>query len=357
MRFANPTPIEDVDAVLCRDAAVKLTASQNDKNEAVAVVEVDGRFQHRFDASSRVSKALETTPVAALEDRLNGGQFFFVNDQLVDFRDGRYRGFIHEEDAIEAMLRTIGVEQGSPGRRSTQTSRDVRLGKTWSEHAFDIPMYNEGGHFNSRLAFNWNPFVRTVNSSFDIVRMVCTNGMVGLTNFLNTRIPLENRWEEHLEIANKQIQNKIDSIMQRRLAEMGRDRATVAELLTLADHITKRSEMTENAYARERLSKISRAVSPEFHLRDVYKDSVFEDRRLAAQLPGHLTEFDAYNIATEIRSHTTEGGGSSDHALDRAANNLVFARRDHSFDAARFGAAPLASFSDADTAFFGEVDA
>ena len=70
----------------------------------------------------------------------------------------------------------------------------------------------------------------------------------------------------------------------------------------------------------------------------------------------HLTMFDAYNIATEISSHTTETGSSSRHGLDKFANELVFDRTDRSQHAARFGGPSVASFSDADQAFFGDVD-
>jgi hypothetical protein len=340
---------------MIRDAEVRLTASTDHHNKGVAVIEINGEHEHRFSPESRVSKALSTTPIAALEARLNGGSYFMVNGELVDFRDGYYNGFVHDDDAIDSLVHTIGFEQGSPGSRSTQTGRNVRLGRTWSENPFEIPLYNEGGRFTSRLSFNWNPFNRTVNSAFQIVRLICTNGMMGLTNFLNSRIPLENRWEEHLDIASAQIQNKIDSILRARLGEMGRDRATVADLLALQDHAENRMGDTRNAHTRERLLKIRRIVSPEMHLGETYKPAVFQDRRLAAQMPGHLTEFDAYNIATELSSHTHEGGGSSDHALDRMANNLVFSRKDHSFHAARFGAPALASFSDADAAFFGDM--
>jgi hypothetical protein len=65
--------------------------------------------------------------------------------------------------------------------------------------------------------------------------------------------------------------------------------------------------------------------------------------------------FDAYNVATEIASHTNEAKGSSDHALDKFANDIVFSRKSKEHGAARFMEPPVASFSDAEAAFFGEM--
>lgn len=357
MNTPQPIMLSDLDIAMVRDASVKVEASTTEDNATVAVLTVNDQYQHRFAPNSRVSKALESTPVKQLEQRLNGGQYFFINDDLVDFRDGNYRGFVHDDDNINALVDVIGVAEGSSIRRgqSNQTNNNYALARVWSENGIDVPMYNEGGKFSSRLLFKWNPFVKTVNSSFQLVRLICTNGMVGLTSFLNSKIPLENRWVEHLDIASKQIQNKIDSMMVNRMSEMGQDRATVNDLLLLEDHARGRIEQTDNAHNRERLKNIINVVSPSLHLGGVYKDSVFADKRLASQMPGHLSAFDAYNIATEMSSHTNEGSNSSNHALDRFANAIVFSRKDRSFHAARYSNPKVASFSDADAAFFGEV--
>ena len=101
---------------------------------------------------------------------------------------------------------------------------------------------------------------------------------------------------------------------------------------------------------------MNKVVDPSTHLRDHYKENAFKDRRLAAQLPSHLSIFDAYNIATEIASHTSPTDGSSNHALDKYSNELVFDRQDRRTHAARFGGPSAASFSDPDAAFFGDVD-
>lgn len=354
-KMSRPELFESPLVELIRDANVTLKASTTTENEPVAVITVNDKYTHRFDPTSRYSKALETTPLAFLERRLNGGQYFFVNEELVDCRDGKYNGFVHSDESIEALIDVIGISNTSPTRGVTQISKTIALSSVWSDNEIHVPMYNEGGDFNSRLLFRWNPFQKNISSSFQLVRLICANGMIGLSNFLNSKIPLENRWEEHLDIASKQIQNKIDNMMSNRLGEMGRERATVADLLLLEDHARSRIEAVNNAHKRDDLGNIAAALAPEVHLSGTYKDSVFANKALAAQLPGHLTLFDAFNIATEIASHTNATPKSSDFALDRAANDFVFSRKDRSFHAARFALPRIATFSNADSAFFGEV--
>jgi hypothetical protein len=354
------------DTDLRSDADVRVVASTDRRNHPTARITVDDKYEHTFPATSRVSKALELMTPVALEERLQGGHYFFVNGALFDFRDGNYNGFIHGPDNIDALKNTIGIrlpgdtDHRDRGFMNTQ-SRTTRLSKVWSEKEIQVPGMDEGGVFNSRLTFSWNPFVETIRSSFDIERLICENGMTGLTSLFNAKIPLLNRWEEHLDIADMQIQNKLYAMLSERFRNMADERATLSDVLRLQDHIINRLRDARNRSTQvggrsDTLRNLNKVVDPSTHLRDCYKDNAFKDRRLAAQLPSHLSVFDAYNIATELSTHTSPVDNSSTHALDKYANELVFDRQDRRAHAARFGGPSQASFSNPDTAFFGEVD-
>ena len=291
--------ILDADFSIIRAADVEIELDHNAKNHPIARATFADRFEHRFDATSRISRALETMTPVELAERLTGGTFFFgPNGQLIDFRDGNYHGFVHTDESINRLLGVIGASETKSG--------DSSLRKVWSTNEINVPEYASGGDFSSRLSFKWNPFHTHINSAFELVRLVCTNGMVGLTSFLNTKVPLINRWEEHLDIANLQIQNKVTSIVSQRLGQMGLERATIAECQQVADHAHNRLKDGNalDGEARNRLQNISMIASPERHLGGVYRDNVFNDRRLGAQMPAHLATFDVYNMATEVRSHT-----------------------------------------------------
>jgi hypothetical protein len=361
---------------LIRNAQVEVksvSTGTGKTRSTVAEIIVNGKYEHRFPAKSRVSKHLDVMQPNELAERLTGGSFFFVKDakkedQLVDFRDGMYNGFVHEDAALNKFMEILGCQPETAlpmhrGRRTVHTDdadhgSKIVLRKVWSNGEIQVPGYQAGGEFNSQLSFVWNPFVKTINSSFDLIRLICTNGMVGLTSFLNTRVPLFNRWEEHLDIASRQIQNKVSGIVVDRVQTMASERASVGECLLLEQHVFDRlySPAVKSSDERSRLLALMTAVSPKTHLSTVYKDNVFTEKALAAQLPAHLSQFDAWNIATELRSHTNDSAKSSGNALDRFANGIMFDSGNYTAAAGRFGAAKLSAFSSPERAFFGQIN-
>ena len=141
------------------NAKVEVKASTDTKNQPVAEITVDDEYQHTFAPTSRVSKQLELMTPIQLQERLNGGHYFFVNGCLFDFKDGNYNGFIHSEDNIEALKETIGIDLSSGrGRRLGNDQGTANLSRVWSEQEIQVPGIDEGGTFNSRLTFRWNPF-------------------------------------------------------------------------------------------------------------------------------------------------------------------------------------------------------
>lgn len=344
---------------LIRNANVHVNKMFDENGHPIAQIDVDGKIQHQFDSSSRVSKALEIMTPDDLSERLTGGQYFAVDDELVDFRDGEYHGFIHTDESIKNLVEHIGIhrkQNNSIRVHENTTSNDIILGARWSDHDIVIPEYKDGGQFTSELHFGWSPFIKTVNSAFKLTRLICENGMRGLRTFMNTKIPLVNRWEEHLDIADRQIQHKVNEIVVHRLRHMGTERATVAEATLIAQHARyRRKTAANNEQYATRLDNIIQIVSPRKHLSSVYRDNVFSDHHIAAQHPAHLTTFDLYNIATELRSHTTPVEKSTTRALDKISNDLIFEHKDLTQHISRSTLPKQCMFSDPQTAFYGEV--
>ena len=97
------------------------------------------------------------------------------------------------------------------------------------------------------------------------------------------------------------------------------------------------------------------AVSPSTQLGDVYRDSVFDNKDLAAQLPSHLSEFSIFNVATELRTYTTESKNSSDFALDKISNSLLFDDTNAQVRSNKASTVAMESFVDSDRAFYGDL--
>lgn len=346
---------------LVKDAHVVVDVGQI-RNKSFVEIDVNDKYTHRFPVTSRISKALDVSPVEDIQARLNGGSFFFVNNHLVDFRDSAYRGFIHTDESINSLMDVLGTttkQRGSGGlinHMNTTQPGPIMLGRSWNETHIEIPAYKEGGDFKSNLFYTWNPFHQNIKSVFELVRLICTNGMVGLASFLNTNIPLVNRWQEHLDMATMQIQHKVEDKVTHRLADMSIERATVADLALIANHAHER--LTSSAGDSDTLREIFKIANPMFHLYDHYKPTVFTDKRLAAQLPGHMTAFDAWNMATELSSHTEDGGNSTNNGLQKLANDLVFSPHTNvTAMSARYDAPPVSRFSNPEQAYFGRMAA
>lgn len=352
---------------LIRNAHVdvkKVIQHEGGHRRVFADITVNGEHNHRFPHTSRISKHLDLMDESDLAKRLTGGSFFFIEDELVDFRDGQYNGFVHEDAAIGVFMDILGYQRKAELpfahiRKDDADASKIVLRKVWNDAEIQVPGYQQGGEFKSQLSFVWNPYVKTINSTFDLVRLICTNGMVGVTSFLNTKVPLFNRWEEHLDIAARQIQNKVNHVVINRMQAMSMERASVADCQLLEQHAFDRlyagGEKDEGE--RERLFSIMAAVNPRNHLSDVYQPAVFDSRDMGAQLPAHLSTFDVFNIATELRSHTAQTRKSSDFALDKMANQLLFDREDNYVaSASRYTTRSTASFASPERAFYGVMD-
>lgn len=350
---------------LINNANVNVTKVFNPQGNVQARLKIDDRFEHTFPSTSRISKHLSLMEPQQLAQRLSGGHYFMVDDQLVDFRTSEYKGFIHDERSIGALVDNIGFLQAGDKSlprhlRKPRASNDdsvvskIRLAGVWDDFDFDVPSYAEGGDFSSQLRFEWSPFQQFVTSAFDIIRQICTNGMVGLTPLINTKVPLINRWEQHLDIAAEQLKHKIGKLVTHRLEHLGSVRASVSDVLLARDHVAKRLDTSVQA-DRPMLANLAVALDPGTHMGHIYKDTAFDDKAVAAQLPSHLTGMDLYNIVTELRSHTNETGKSSDRALDIFSNKLVFDYEGLAASAAGFKNTNVSAFADHRAAFFGNM--
>lgn len=346
---------------LVRNANIEVVQTFTSKRQPIATVIINDDYVHEFPHTSRVSKHLDMMEPNDLATRLTGGDFFIVENKLVDFRDGQYNGFVHENHTIDTMMNLLGYQYKTDlnqhhRKQNDENDSQIVLRKVWDKNEISVPGYLHGGDFHSLLSFQWNPFVKTINSAFDLVRLICTNGMVGVTSFLNNKIPVMNRWEEHLDIASRQIQNKVNDIVIQRVQQMALDRASVNDCLQLETHAVERFSNSTDKDELNRLQSILFAVSAQQHLSNVYKDGVFQDKNLAAQLPAHLSAFDVFNIATELRTHTTDTTKSSNFALDKFANNILFDREtNYNQSAAVVSSSSTASFADPERAFYGDL--
>lgn len=288
-------------------------------------------FEHLFNPKSSVSRALELG-ADKIAQQLRGGNFFFHNNNLVCYRDANYKGFVHTDESIGQLIEHIGYSEQFPqSMRHSNSTDKIRLVNQYSKVEMNIEQYGIGGEMDSCLSFAWDPFQTHISAVFQLVRLICTNGMTGLADFMNAKIPVISDWVEHMAIANAQIQNKITSMVHRRMQHMAVNRASVRDCQRITDACHARLNdvgVHQNDEAVKRIREIALVADPRLHLNGHYSDRVFDDRRLGDQAASHLTEFTAWNLLTELASHTNESANSSNLALHKHANELLIARGD-----------------------------
>lgn len=333
---------------LIRNGTVILGTDTDDNGDPNVTMNINGEYDFTFGRTSNLVDQLRTTPLEDLQDRINGGDFFIVEDQLADWRSSQSGGFTHTDEAVGALIDNIGYTFNNRG--------EVILSQQWGQNEFNVPGYNQGGEFSSRLSYNWSPFNKDIKSSFDLVRLICENGMTATTQWLNTRIPLLNRWEEHLEIAHRQIQNKVENKVSERFSAMSKERASVSDLMRVTRHVQERFKTAQTAEQAAQLRRLHDAVEPQTHLGDVYHERVFDNGDVGKMVPGHLSTFDVYNIITELNSHFDDTKNSTANALNKFATELVFDYQDLTSAVGQQNQPVQAPFSDPETAFFGETE-
>lgn len=355
------SPIISPDFELVRDASkLRAEAFRNDKGTSLSI-DLGNGLTHVFDAKSRISKRVGDTPIELIEQQLRKGAFFFAEIdnkmQLVDLVMDQNR-FIHSDENIKSMIDLLGISS-IPNKQSKHLHRNTQLkthylGRAYSTSDLHFEHMNgkvEGGEFNSMLRFLWSPFSSHINTAFELIRLICANGMVGLASFLNAKVPLINMWQQNMDIAAKQIQNAVDAKFEKRFLTMSNTATSVGVLMNIGKHIEERLYAhdlpdTERAL----LNGLMQVVDPIQHVGHVYSDRVFTDNNVAQQCPAHLSKMDTYNIVTELSSHTSEADNSSDNALQKIANALMWTERD--FKTSRLVDKP---FNSADDAFFGLI--
>jgi hypothetical protein len=338
-------------------------------NNVVAHITVGNKFEHTFDVKSRVSQFLQDTSGTAqlelareqLQDRMNGGNYFFVEDKLVDYRDSKYDGFIHTDNNIDNLMSELGFQtkvksQRRSGLRLNTVNSDIALVRETKPETFEIPGYVKGGKFDSSILFTWSPFTSNIRANFELVRQICTNGAIAKTSMINSQIPIINQWKEHLRIAEKQLQNSIQSLATNRIEQMINTRATVRELQMISGHAVERLKYTNHQNDKVRLKNICKVVDVVEHLSDYYAPNVFSNKNLSSQLPTHLSKFDAWNCITEMLTHTNAEDTSTSGSLQIMANGMLFPAQ-KAADERQYKTQPLLSaFNGVDTAFFGELN-
>lgn len=336
-----------------RDTSVKLELSGN--NYDCLQIIVNDRYTHTFPRNSIESKLLVEMESSVVNKKMNGGTYIFTEEGvLVDYRTSDYKGFIHSEEAIAKLSEKIGYSVANPDRKTAgdlfsqfREKKGIFLGGLSDPFYLDIASLGEGGSFKNRIVYKWNPFDKDISTTIEVERLICLNGMVGVSPLVTKRVPVINDWERHLEIVSLQVQPNVNVLLQDRFLKMSDTSASVAHMLEARNMLFERGQL-KVADSMETLDRLLEVTNVEQRLSGIYKKEVFT-RGKGYTAAADLTQFDLFNVLTEACSHTS-GSPESTHKMQKLINKLTF-----DFSKTEIsGNAKISSESDPSRVFFGK---
>lgn len=343
-----------VPVTMFRNAAIDIDVTSN---ELLRIeMKDDPSKSYVFKKGDSVYSNLQGLTWEDVKKRFDGGSFFFVNNSLFDYRTSEYKGYVASDEAINILNTEIGVSD----KRKLEVKNVINPVKSdkytlrgaVSRGELEVQGMSDGGHFKTAIAFSWNPFYTDIHSDAFLERLICSNGMVATSNAMQYRIPIINDWKENLEVATRRLQQKFKGMVVESLEDLTRHRASVGTIQLLNNHLKQRYHVAANNPAeKDRLKQLLNLTNASEHCADVYKMKVFQNQSIAKMLPSHLTAYDAFNIATEMASHTREISGSSDIAINRVAAGILFDGSEKKSQASFVTLPKLSEFSDPDEAF------
>lgn len=352
---------------------IELKLELNKKNEYKINCIINDKYYHSFDQKSKMVKLLNSFTLQEIEKRYINAPFIFAKTdsfrewELVDYRDNLYKGFIQTENNMQKFVEHIGFSKNNQHqRREINRVADLFAKHRTNKQGFDfsgdphkvdfhINGVNEGGQFAAQQRFSWSPFESTISSQVEVVRLVCSNGMVAMSPLLRNQIPIVNNIAEHLNIAKMQISDNLSLLLQERLEQLVRSTATVSQALFVNKHANLRVKEDVNKPHQQRLYSISYVSNPYLHIpKDTYNQQVFTDSNLANIAPSHLTKFDVWNMLTEMDTYTVETNESTSFVLQKMINTLMFDQTD-ALNSSTIAKRNIVQVADHNRAFFGDI--
>jgi len=330
-------------------------------------ISVNDEMPHIFEKGRSENKLIEQMELKSIEERFNGGTFVFLNGNLIDYRVAEYNGYIRSDEEIKVLSDVLGVSVSPKSKtavggmfnqfRRNSLNGDVFLGGEGKQFDLSVAGLGEGGEFVNKLIHKWSPFDKNVVISLESERLVCANGMVGMSPFVTNQVPIVNRVEEHLELVSVQLEPQINSILKDRFSTMSKQPASVGSMMNAHNTLTDRLKgMTRHGSleaqdSKAQLVKLKNLVDVKSTLRHVYDNSVFSNKEMANGLKGNLSQFDLFNVLTEGCTHTN-GNTDNNNKIQMDINKLVFDELNDKKSVQ--GEVPLSQESDHKRAFFGK---
>lgn len=323
----------------------------------------DNKSPYIFEKNAKENNLISETDLKTIKEYFNKGTYIFVGDTLVDYRSSMYTGYVRDQNEINLLSDVIGTKTISSNERGVRglfnnfrknqnpINKELFLGGDGHTFNLSIDGLGEGGEFKNKLVHQWSPFSDKIVISLETERLICENGMVGMSSFVTKQVPIVNRHLEHLELINVQLAPEINSLLKERFSSMSNTNASLSSMMK-AHGILKERNKNKSPENITNLSTLKNLVDVEANLAHIYEPLTFKNKEKCKTLKGNITQFDLFNILTEASTHSN-GDDKNTMRLQKEINCLVFDELEDQKNVQ--GTAPtLSSDSDHKRAFFGK---
>ena len=360
--------------IIIKNARVKTSLVLSDQKarfgempELNVVIEVSPRsggfevYRHTFDRKSSVHKMSQEMEFPILEAKFDGGTYVIMDGEIVDFRFSDYKGYIRNQSQINEFSESIGVSRRTKSSRSVGGSLGTMFnqlrhkngvffgGVSENEIHFDVEGFKEGGEFKNRLVYRWSPFEENIQTTVETERLICANGMMGMASLVTRETPMINDIERHLRIMETQLNPEMSRVLRERFADMLNKRASVYDVQKALSMITERLNQVGslNEHDYKVLMGLADAISLD-NLKGVFAQDLYTSHA-AKVAPSDITQFDLFNVMTEMSTHTS-GSEYQNRDAQMFINTLVFDRTQCEVS----GEVKLSEHSNPNRVFFGK---
>ena len=327
--------------VIHKNALVKVSTRLIKNDDLRLVLEIENEMPFVFPKSAYENSFIQKMDSSSLSEKFNGGTYVFLNGELISYKDSSYNGFVRSSDQMKELSDVIGCSVSTNSNKSAVNglfnsfrqntlSKGLFLGGKGQEFDLEIGELGEGGKFHNNLVHRWNPFSQNVIVSLETERLICTNGMVGMSSFVTNEVPVVNRIAEHIELISVQLAPQLNNILKHRFSDMSKNNISLSQLVRTNDLLSdrlnamdKNNKTPENEKSRFELSELIKMTDAKRTMSNIYDPSVFKSKEKSYGLCGDLSQFDVFNILTEASTHT-KSTQENNNLLQKQANSLVF---------------------------------
>lgn len=268
-----------------------------DKNNGIEVV-INDKFSASFVEQSNITKNYRQNKTNCIQ-KLTGGTYFFIDNELIDHRDSSYKGYIMNDSVVDELMNIIGYTSNLTKKelKGLHLVTTGRSNHTLVKYHKSIGM--SGGSIG--LYWVWNPFSSVIRFAYKIV--VDEGEVISNKNFEVGKVSvMDDYFYESLLDTSNDFLDFIVKEIEKRFNKMPNESCSVADMLII------------NNMARERnVEEIQNETSFE-HVANIYKPEIV-GTDFAKTAQSHLNKLVAWHYAVELLQYDDTIGDGNLYAV------------------------------------------